>query len=151
MSDIQEATTADRRRAAQDVFRRHLELLAAGRVQEWVELWADDGTIEHPFAPPGVRSHASGKSDMFDYIKHFPEVFSVTFTEPQFHETTDPDLVIAEFRAEGIAIPTGNRYDQQYINVVRTKDGKIVHYLDFWNPLVALSAMGQDLAGAFFD
>ncbi|MCZ7438827.1 nuclear transport factor 2 family protein [Micromonospora sp. WMMC241] len=151
MSDIQEATAADLRRAAQDVFRRHLELLAAGRVREWVELFAENGTIEHPFAPAGVRSRASGKSDLFDYIQHFPEVFSVTFTEPQFHETTDPELVIAEFRAEGIAIPTGKRYDQQYINVVRTKDGKIVHYVDFWNPLVALSAMGEDLTTAFFD
>ncbi|MBB3131354.1 hypothetical protein FHS19_006074 [Paenibacillus rhizosphaerae] len=37
---------------------------------------------------------------------------------------------------------TGNPYNQTYISVVRTKDGPIESYRDFWNPLVAIESVG---------
>ncbi len=39
---------------------------------------------------------------------------------------------------------TGKPYLQNYISVIETKDGKIVHYKDYWNPLVVLAALGDE-------
>ncbi|MBL4733431.1 MAG: hypothetical protein JKY82_12710 [Rhizobiaceae bacterium] len=45
-------------------------------------------------------------------------------------------------RAKPAALNTGARYDQNYISVVRVQGGRIVHYRDYWNPLILLEAVG---------
>ncbi len=52
--------------------------------------------------------------------------------------------MIAEFRSRGTAIATGKPYDQTYISIVHTRDGRITRYVDFWNPLVAIEALATD-------
>ncbi len=32
-------------------------------------------------------------------------------------------------------VATGHRYEQNYVVVITTKDGKIVNYRDYWNPI----------------
>ncbi len=74
-------------------------------------------------------------------------MFDVEFVDLVFHDTVDPSLVIAEFRSVGTARPTGKPYEQTCISVVRTDaDALITHYLDYWNPLVAIEALApQDV------
>ena len=75
-------------------------------------------------------------------LSHFPETFNVKFLGVNFHDTTDPGLAIAEFRSSGSAVTTGKPYEQTRISVVYTDDrGRITHYVDFWNPLVAMEAL----------
>lgn len=133
------------RQTAQELFKRHLELLSSSRLEEWVQLFEENGSIEHPFAPGEYLAAITGHEALLSYISVFPKLYSVTFGEPHFHETTDPSLVIAEFTSEGTGITTGNPYNQQYISVVYTTGGKITRYVDFWNPLVSMSAVGDNL------
>lgn len=133
------------RDTARTFFKRHLELLSSGRVEEWVELFHETGSIEHPFAPGEYVPTITGHADLLNYISVFPKLFSVTFTKPHFHDTVDPSLVIAEFTLVGTGLLTGNPYNQQYISAVYTIDGKIDRYVDFWNPLESISAVGGNL------
>lgn len=57
------------------------------------------------------------------------------------HATTDPDVTIVEFEGFGSGVATGESYDQRYISVIRTDAGRIMHYRDYWNPLVVLRAL----------
>jgi ketosteroid isomerase-like protein len=139
--DVQ--TSRDVRKEAQQVFVRHTELLSSGRIPEWVDLFAEDGLLEFPYAPAGFPKSVRGKAALLAYMKNFPEHFQVRFHGIVFHETADPSLVIAEFASEGIARATGRPYNQTYISVVETKDGLITRYRDFWNPLVAMEALGS--------
>jgi uncharacterized protein len=52
---------ADRRAAAQHTVAEHLRLTAAGRVDEWVTLFAPDAVLEFPFAPAGVPRRVTGR------------------------------------------------------------------------------------------
>lgn len=133
---------ANRRAAAQHTVAEHLRLTAAGRVEEWVTLFAPDAVLEFPYAPAGVPARVTGRDALFAHMSHFPETFDVEFGDLVFHETVDPSLVIAEFRSTGTARPTGKPYEQTCISVVRTDDdARITHYLDYWNPLVAIEAL----------
>jgi len=133
---------AIRRAAAQHTVAEHLRLTAAGRVDEWVTLFAPDAVLEFPFAPTGVPRRVSGRDALVAHMSHFPETFDVEFGDLVFHETVDPSLVIAEFRSTGTARPTGKPYEQTCISVVRTDDDALItHYLDYWNPLVAIEAL----------
>jgi ketosteroid isomerase-like protein len=133
---------ANRRAAAQHTVAEHLRLTAAGRIDEWVTLFAPDAVLEFPFAPAGVPRRVTGRDALFAHMSHFPETFDVEFVDLVFHKTVDPSLVIVEFRSTGTARPTGKPYEQTCISVVRTDDDALItHYLDYWNPLVAIEAL----------
>ncbi|WP_329424353.1 nuclear transport factor 2 family protein [Streptosporangium sp. NBC_01495] len=137
-----EEDDANRRAAAQHAVAEHLRLTAAGRVDEWVTLFAPDAVLEFPFAPPGVPQRVTGRDALFAHMSNFPETFDVEFVDLVFHQTVDPSLVIAEFRSTGTARPTGKPYEQTCVSVVRTDDDALItHYLDYWNPLVAIEAL----------
>jgi uncharacterized protein len=137
-----EKDDANRRAAAQHTVADHLRLTAAGRLDEWVTLFAPDAVLEFPFAPAGVPGRVTGRDALLAHMSHFPETFDVEFTDLVFHETVDPSLVIVEFRSTGTALPTGKPYEQTCISVVRTNDDALItHYLDYWNPLVAIEAL----------
>jgi ketosteroid isomerase-like protein len=137
-----QADAASRRAAAQHAVAEHLRLTAAGCTDEWVKLFAPDAVLEFPFAPAGVPRRVTGRDALLEHMSHFPETFDVEFVDLVFHDTVDPSLVIAEFRSTGTAVPTGKPYEQTCISVVRTDDdARITHYLDYWNPLVAIEAL----------
>ncbi len=139
---IVEKTIFERRLAAQHTVREHLRLTVAGLTDEWVMLFAPDAVLEFPFAPAGVPRKVAGREALLAHMRQFPEMFEVIFVDLVFHDTVDPSLVIAEFRSMGTARPTGKPYEQTCISVVRTDDdAHITHYLDYWNPLVAIEAL----------
>lgn len=130
------------RTAARHAVTEHLRLTAAGRVHDWVKLFAADAVLEFPFAPVGVPRQVKGHEALVAHMSNFPEIFDVEFVDIVFHDTVDPRLVIAEFRSIGTALPTGKPYPQTCISVVRTNDEALItHYLDYWNPLVAIEAL----------
>ncbi|QDK38563.1 nuclear transport factor 2 family protein [Bdellovibrio sp. NC01] len=132
------------RQTAQQTFQNHLDYLSSGRVEDWVNLWSENGILEFPFKLPVYPDKVEGKAMIREYMNHFPDTLKVEFSKPVFHRTEDPTLVIAEFTARGHMLTSGREYNQTYISVVYTEDGKIARYKDFWDPLVALNALGEN-------
>ena len=124
---------------AQQVFLQHLDCLATGRAGDWVRLFAADGVLDFPYAPAGFPGRVRGYEQLRAHITGFVEEFEVVFDDVVFHETVDESLVVAELRGHGTSRTTGLPYEQVYVSIVRTKDGLIAHYADYWNPL-ALTA-----------
>jgi hypothetical protein len=56
------------RAAIQNVVQRYLYLFSRQSWEEWIDLWADDGVLEFPFAPPGRRSRYVGKAEYWNPI-----------------------------------------------------------------------------------
>jgi len=120
---------------AQQVFLRHLEYLASGRAEDWVRLFAAEGVLDFPYAPPGFPGRVAGHDQLRAHISGFVEEFDVAFDDVQFHDTVDASVVVAELRGHGTSRTTGLPYEQTYVSILRTRDGLITHYADYWNPL----------------
>ena len=106
------------------------------------DMLADDAVVEFPFAPPNVPKRLVGKTAIVEYVNTLAGQFTFDrFGEPSVQTTADPDLVVAEFEAFGRHNATGEIYDQSYISFIHTRDGYIVHYREYWNPLVVLRAL----------
>ena len=45
-----------------------------------------------------------------------------------------------EMTINGTATQTGRPYNQRYVVVAETKDGKLAHYREYWNPLISAEA-----------
>ena len=119
------------------------EGLMRGEVAPWLDMFAEDGAMEFPFAPDGYPKRVEGKAALAAYLAGYPQRFRIDrVTSFVVHPVADPNLGIVEFSIEGIAVETRRPYNQSYIGVITLRDGKIVNYRDYWNPLTGMIALG---------
>ncbi|KPI34092.1 protein of unknown function DUF1486 [Actinobacteria bacterium OV450] len=133
-----------------DLYRHSLRLLLARDIPGWVGLWAEEGVMEFPFAPPGRPARLDGREAIADYMRPYPDhidLHDFPDADLRIHETADPRTVVVEMRGVGRLVQTGRPFDMSYIAVVTVENGRFTSYRDYWNPL-ALAEPGTDFAGA---
>ncbi|HEY2486857.1 MAG TPA: nuclear transport factor 2 family protein [Candidatus Binataceae bacterium] len=114
-------------------------LIVERRFDEWIELWAEDGTCEFPYAPEGRPRVLQGKNAILAYMTGYPEWIAIdSIAEMRVHAMHDPELAVVEMAIKGRALTTGRPYNQRYVIVVEARNGKIWRYREYWNPLVTL-------------
>ena len=125
-----------------EMLRRVLGDLLDQSPGDLLDLFAEDGSMEFPYALPGWPKRVVGHADLAAYLEPLADVFTITsMGEPTVHLTHDPKVAILEFSVTGRAAATGKSFDQSYVEVITVEDGKIRTYRDYWNPLVV-----QDLS-----
>lgn len=129
-------------RHAAEALDAHLALINHD-IERWLELFAEDAVVEFPYAPPGLPSRLEGKAAIATYFRPTPETFAgLTFSNLRRYATTDPDVALAEVHGSATIPATGKRYEQDYVMVLRTRAGQVVHYREYWNIGLALEAFG---------
>lgn len=132
----------------EELYRHSLRLLLEKDIPGWVGLWAEDGVMEFPFAPPGRPERLEGKEALAAYMRHYPDHIDLhDFPDLHIHRTTDPETVVVEMRAVGRLVQTDAPFEMTYIAVVTVRDGRFASYRDYWNPLAVLEP-GTDFAGS---
>jgi hypothetical protein len=133
----------ERRAATQALMGAYLSLLAQGRFDDWIELWADDGVLEFPYAPAGRRRTYEGKADVLAYMRHATgRVATDAIESMRVFPMQDPDIAVVELKTRGRALANNAPYNQSFVMFFELKDGKLHRYREYWNPLVTLDAMG---------
>ena len=122
----------------------YMLLVSAQRWDEWIDLWAEDGVLEFPYAPPGRRSSYAGKADILAYMKPTAGRLDIDTLEYfDVHPMLDPTTCCFEMAVKGRIAATGVPFQQKYISIVETRDGKISRYREYWNPVVSIAANGS--------
>uniref|UniRef100_A0AAU2JYX9 Nuclear transport factor 2 family protein n=1 Tax=Streptomyces sp. NBC_00049 TaxID=2903617 RepID=A0AAU2JYX9_9ACTN len=133
-----------------DLYRHslRLRLLLAKDIPGWVGLWADDGVMEFPFAPPDRPRRLAGREAIAAYMHDYPDHIDLhDFPDVRILESTDPGTIVVEMRGVGRLVATGDPFDMTYIAVVTVQDGRFTCYRDYWNPL-AVRIPGMDSTGS---
>nr|WP_286157448.1 nuclear transport factor 2 family protein [Streptosporangium nondiastaticum] len=113
-------------------------------IPAWLDLWAEDGVMEFPFAPSGRPGRLEGRAAVAAYMRDYPDHIDLhDFPEVRIHETTDPGTIVVEMRGVGRWVKRGGPFDMTYIAVVSVRDGRFSSYRDYWNPL-AVDEPGTD-------
>jgi ketosteroid isomerase-like protein len=121
-------------------------MLRVGREQDteaFIELMAPDGYLEWPYRPPGVPARLQGHEEIRSFLTGTAQGF-IRFDEYRdvvLHETKDPEVVIVEYEAYGTVIATGAPFHQTIIAVFRVRNGRILSYRDYLNPLRLAEAL----------
>jgi ketosteroid isomerase-like protein len=122
------------------------QVLRAGRELDFdtfAGLMAPDGYIEWPYRPVGVPARLQGRAEIRRFLTEAAEGF-IRFDEFRnvvMHETTDPEVVIVEYEAHGAVVMTGAPFRQTVIAVFRVRDGQVLSYRDYINPLPLMEAL----------
>ena len=124
------------------LMQQYQRLLTEARFGEWIELWADDGVCEFPFASPGRPRLLQGKEQILAYMTAYPSrIFIEGVDKLRVHPALDPNVVVVEMTIKGRVVETEKPYNQQYVIVAETRDGKLTHYREYWNPFVLAEAL----------
>lgn len=134
-------------RSAIELFQHSLDRFLAKDMKGWSLLCADDVIAEFPFAPEGSPRRLEGREALYEYLRNYPNVIDVrSIPHVHIYSTDDPDVAIAEWSSSGEVLANGNPYEMSYATFVTFRDGLIVNYREYWDPL----AFTQALSGAQF-
>jgi ketosteroid isomerase-like protein len=122
--------------------------------ERWADLpglYAERTDVRHPFDP--LRAPALRTRD--ELRAHFTPTGEGPRLERGvenivIHETTDPEVVIAEFEYRGTVVETGESFVQPGIFVLRVRDGEIVSSRDYFDHVTGAAIRGRldDLVAA---
>lgn len=139
-------------RSPEQVMQAYLLAFVDGDMAALNALFADDAIVEFPYAFDPMPRRVEGIAAIREYYKNSPDIFDFRpYQNVRVHKTEDPDLVFAEFTSDATVLPTGHDYPQEYIATLKTRHGKIIHYREFWDPILVQTAFGgaDDTRSAF--
>lgn len=123
--------------------RKLAEMLAwDGEAEVYLQHLADDVKYTAPYYDGfGVRGSKAEVASMVGAVK---DMFAkVKYEVVDIITTTDPDYLIAEVQGRNVIKSTGLPYENYYLMMVKFKDGKVVEWREFSNPLVMSRARGE--------
>lgn len=102
------------------------------------DLYAEDGTLELPFAPAGMLRQVQGREEIREFLgkagRRAREAGRriLRYDPLVVHETADPEVIVAEFDLHGEVFAAGETYQMSFIQVLRVRDGQIVSMRDYF-------------------
>jgi ketosteroid isomerase-like protein len=125
-----------------EVFERLIGGVTHRRWDELPDLYAEDAVVVHPFATQAgplvgreaLRRHFAAGATLD---------VEMTARDVVVHETTDPEVIIAEFAYAGRVTTTGRTFTVPNIFVLRVRDGLIVESRDYADHLTFAAATGR--------
>ncbi|MFC3749716.1 nuclear transport factor 2 family protein [Paenibacillus sp. GCM10012306] len=111
-------------------FQNHL---VARDFESWFSLFSEDAIFEFPYAPEGYTQRLAGIEEIRNYVNELFKLLNIhSFSKPEL--IVSDDRIVAEYTCQGEVLGTEKSYYQKYISVIHTRDGKITHFKDYWNP-----------------
>lgn len=139
------AATAD----GLQVVERFFEKLESFDIEGFAENFAENGRQVMPFSPAGFPDSLEGRSAIYNQYKGMPQNFkSMKFVDRAIRETSEPGEFVATWRGE-IELASGGRYDNTYIGLFQVRDGKLVQFTEYFDPIVLQDSFGHTLRSNF--
>src|SRR6266545_6759525 len=132
-------------RSPREVFHALVHGVADRRYDDVIHLYAEQTHVEHPFDPlraPALRTRDDLRAHFRPAATGEPKVRRQP-ANITIHQTTDPEVIVAEFQYQGTVIETGEPFSLPCIFVLRVRDGHIVESRDYLDHLGSARALGQ--------
>jgi hypothetical protein len=127
--------------------------MVAGEGVTFADLFAPDGVLAYPFAPPGAPGELAGREAIrahFAGMGSARDLLDMEGVEAVVRQTDDPEVVVTEITHHGWSRAAGAPYRFTALGVIRVRDGLIVRYEDYMDPIALARLLGRtgDLATA---
>jgi ketosteroid isomerase-like protein len=100
------------------------------------DLFTTDAVFEMPYLPPGAPVQEPGRDAFRAHLQEGARLQKFTAVDRvQMHETTDPELVVADYRLHGRVLATGKQFALDMVMFARIRDGLITWSRIYSNPL----------------
>ena len=119
-----------------------LAAVSRGDVEGYLACVDDDIVYEAPYY--AEMAPRRGRAELASMLTNLSARFaSVSYEVIKTFETVDPDLVIAEVRGDNAVRDSDRRYRNHYVMFVFFRDDRVVHWIEYSNPMVYRDATGE--------
>jgi uncharacterized protein len=120
--------------------------MVAGKGVVFADLFAEDGVLRFPFAPPGMPREFRGREAI--RASRAAEagrrsLLNMDGVDLLVRETDDPEVVVTEIEHYGHSRALDGPYRFRALAVVRVRDGEIVSYDDYMDPIAMAALLGR--------
>jgi ketosteroid isomerase-like protein len=127
--------------------------MVAGEGVDFADLFAEEGVLAYPFGLPGQPAELRGREAIRAYFterSRARDLLVMEGVDALVRETDDPEVVVAEITHHGWSKATSAPYEHKALGVIRVRDGEIVRYDDYMNPIAVARLLGRtsELAAA---
>ena len=127
--------------------------MVAGEGVDFADLFAPDGVLTYPFGLPGQPDELRGREAIRAYFagrSGARDLLVMEGVEAVVRQTDDPEVVVTEITHHGYSKAAGQPYRHTALGVIRVRDGEIVRYDDYMNPIATARLLGRtsELAAA---
>jgi uncharacterized protein len=129
--------------------------MVAGEGIEFADLFAEDGVLAYPFGLPGQPAELRGRDSIRAFFADLGrtrarDLFVMDGVEAVIRETDDPEVVVTEITHHGWSKAANAPYRHLALGVIRVRDGQIVRYDDYMDPIAVARLLGRtsELAAA---
>jgi uncharacterized protein len=127
--------------SAKDVLKAWLDAIAAQNLDACAALLADDVLVRVPLAPPGVPPQITGKAAFEPVMRQVHSLFAgYDWFDMELFGTDDPEVAIATSGSK-VTLADGRDYVNDYVVFARVRDGLIVEYREYFDPIRAGAAL----------
>jgi len=120
--------------------------MVAGEGVEFADLFAADGVLRYPFAAPGMPRELHGQAAIREFSAAASgrrSMLEIAGVDVVVRETDDPEVVVAEIEHHGHSHGTGAAYRFRALGVIRVRNGEIVSYDDYMDPIAMAALLGR--------
>ena len=136
--------TANANADAEAVIEEFLDALEARSIERLLNVWHENGVLIMPFSPEGFPTRIEGKEAIRHHYGGLPTNCKfMCFPDRAFHFTNDPNRVWVEFCGKIKIKATGKSYNNAHVCLFTLRDGRIIEYKEYSNPLILLNAFGS--------
>ena len=127
--------------------------MVAGEGVDFAGLFASDGVLTYPFGLPGQPAELRGREAIrshFAGLSRGRDLLDMEGVEAVVRQTDDPEVVVTEITHHGWSRAAGEAYRHTALGVIRVRDGEIVRYDDYMDPIAVARLLGRtsELAAA---
>jgi uncharacterized protein len=129
--------------------------MVAGEGIEFADLFAEDGVLAYPFGLPGQPAELRGRDAIRAFFADLGrtrarDLLVMDGVESVIRETDDPEVVVTEITHHGWSKAANAPYRHLALGVIRVRDGQIVRYDDYMDPIAVARLLGRtsELAAA---
>jgi ketosteroid isomerase-like protein len=144
--------TASEVEAAEALVRKSFDLALAGRKEEYLALFTNDGVIEIPFNESGRTDDGfyrvySGSEALRRFVEESTSAeSSIAMYDEVFTTSADAKVTFLECRGD-VAMANGRSYRNRSVLKYELRDGKIARLKEYYNPIVSAIAFGRKITG----
>ncbi|WP_223694950.1 nuclear transport factor 2 family protein [Leifsonia poae] len=128
---------------ATETAQRFLERTVAD-LRTLADVYAERAVIEMPFAAPLFPERREVTRE--ELRAGFSRTGGARYTRVsgvRIHETADPATAVIEYRLHGVTAHDGREFALDYVMVITTENGLIVHSRDYSSVVQAAQALGM--------
>lgn len=92
---------------------------------------------------PGVPAVLTGRAAIRDYLSAISSTpMKIASFDTTVYDTSDPEVILIECDAAGTVTSSGKPFVMRYIQLLRSRDGEIMTWRDYWSPLQGAEILG---------